>query len=259
MQVYNRGEGEPELTIVGSLHGDEPAGRKAIQRILDEEPDFRRPVKFIVANEEALGEDIRFIDTDLNRSFPGDPESGSHEERLAAELLEEIDGKVLDIHTTHSYPEPFATLKDRETDIELLKASGVEKAVLFSGSSGTLTEYVDGIVVEAGHQKSEEAVENAVKVIRNFLAYYDVLERDYRDVEAEVYEHTSKVEGNWSFTAENFQKVEKGEVYAERDGEKLRAEEGFYPVLMSTDGYEGMLGFKAKKISAEEEEAVERV
>ena len=32
MKVTEKGNGEPELVIVGSLHGDEPAGKKAIEK-----------------------------------------------------------------------------------------------------------------------------------------------------------------------------------------------------------------------------------
>jgi hypothetical protein len=57
------------------------------------------------------------------------------------------------------------------------------------------------------------------------------------------------VEGRgYEFFGSNFQKIEDGQKYAERDGEDVIAEQDFYPVLMSTDGYKDMLGFKAEKI-----------
>jgi len=51
--------------------------------------------------------------------------------------------------------------------------------------------------------------------------------------------------------AENFEKVEKGEVFAEEGEKELKASEDFYPVLMSTNGYNGVLGYKAQKIEKE--------
>ncbi|MCJ7479075.1 MAG: succinylglutamate desuccinylase/aspartoacylase family protein [Candidatus Nanohaloarchaeota archaeon QJJ-7] len=251
MKVEKRGEGEPEITVLGSVHGDEPAGKKAIERILSEDLDYERPVQFIVANEEALEKGRRFLETDLNRSFPGSEESNSREERLAHELLEQVeDTKVLDIHTTHSYPEPFATLKnlDEET-LELVRAAGVDRAVYFPLESNTLTEYVErSVIVEAGRQGTEEAVDNAVEVIRNFLAYHGVIDSDYEVSDPELFQYQDTVDGDWEFTAENFEVVEEGETFAVRKGETLEADEPFYPVLMSTQGYEGMLGFKAKKL-----------
>lgn len=250
MKVTTKGKGQPELTVIGSLHGDEPAGKKAIEKILQSDIEFLKPVKFIIANEEALEEDERYLETDINRSFPGNPESSLHEERLAAEILEEIgDTKVLDIHTTHSYPEPFAVIKSTEDEVlDLVKASNVENAVYFPTQSGNIQEFITGVTIETGYQGTEKAAENAVDTITNFLAAHDAIDQDYSVSEPEIFEYTDTVEGDWEFKAENFQKVKKGEVFAEKEGETLVADTDFYPVLMSTNGYDGHLGYKAKKL-----------
>lgn len=253
MQVIKKGEGEPEITIVGSIHGDEPAGEKAIKNILKQDLNYQRPVQFIIANEEALQKGRRFLETDLNRAFPGDKGSEKHEEKLAAKILEKVkDTTLLDIHTTRSHPEPFATFKSLEPEvIELIKAANVENGVYFPDSSGTLIgEIGKGIIVEAGYQQTEKAVENSVTIIKNFLAYFNAIDHDYKVSEPNLFEYFETVEGDWEFLAENFQKVRKGEVFAKRENEELKAEESFYPVLMSTNGYEGQLGFKAQEIRA---------
>jgi hypothetical protein len=46
---------------------------------------------------------------------------------------------------------------------------------------------------------------------------------------------------------ENFEKVRKGETFAVSKEDELKAGEEFYPVLMSTTGYDNMVGFKARK------------
>ena len=250
MQIEKRGRGEPEYTVIGSLHGDEPAGKNAIEKVLDEELVFEKPVQFIIANERALEQDVRFTDCDLNRSFPGDKESDEYEERLAAEIMEKISGtKVLDIHTTHSYPRPFATFSNLNDETrKLLKSSGVENAVYFPNNNGTLNGQLDAIVVETGYQKSEEAEDNAVDIIKNLLAAEGAIEGEFSTSEPEIFKYYETVEGDWKFTAENFVKVDAGESFAERNKDKLVAKKPFYPVLMSTNGYDGQLGFKAKKI-----------
>lgn len=252
MEVIQRGDGKPEITIVGSIHGDEPAGKKAINSILEQDLDYQRPVQFILANEEALEKNKRYLETDLNRSFPGNKESEKHEEKLAAEILEKVkDTVLLDIHTTRSYPEPFATFKSKESNIiELIKAGNVGNGVYFSGSSGTLIgEMEEGVIVEAGYQQTEQAVENSLNVIKNFLGYFNAIDYDYQTSEPSLFEYIETVEGDWKFLAENFKKVEKGEVFAKKEDEELTADKSFYPVLMSTNGYEGKLGFKAQKIN----------
>lgn len=251
MKTITKGEGQPQYTVVGSIHGDEPAGKKAIEKILSSDIEFKKPVKFIIANEKALEQNKRYLEKDLNRAMPGNPESDIHEERLAHKLKQEVEGtKLLDIHTTRSHPEPFATFKSKEKDvIELISAANVQNGVYFSDNSGTLIGQIEkGIIVEAGYQQTDQAIENSVEVIKNFLGYFGVIDYDYQTSEPNLFEYLETVEGNWEFKAQNFKLVKKGETYAEKNGEKLTAEEDFYPVLMSTNGYEGKLGYKAKKL-----------
>lgn len=251
MKVKKLGSGEPEYSIVGSLHGDEPCGKKAIERFLSEDWDVNEPVQFIIANEEALEQDVRFIDDDLNRSFPGDPESDSHEEMLADELKDEIeDTKVLDIHSTHSTPVPFATLSEVDEGVASLMASaGISRGVYFPRDAGSINEQVEGVTVEVGRQGMEEAVEMAYEILINFLAAEGVIDAEYEKSEQEFFEYYGTVEnGDAEFKARNFELVEKGETFARKSSEAIIAEEDFYPVLMSTNGYDSILGFKAKKM-----------
>lgn len=250
MRVEKRGNGDPEYTVVGSLHGDEPAGKNAIEQVLEEGLEFERPVQFIIANERALEKDVRYTDCDLNRVFPGDEESDCFEERLAAEIMDLVEGtKVLDLHTTHSYPQPFATFSNlNDVTRGLLRSTGVKDAVYFPEHTGTLNGQLNAVVVETGHQKTQQAEANAVGVIKNFLAAQDVIEGEFETSEPNIFRYYETVEGDWEFTAENFKEVRAGESFAEREDEKLVAKEDFYPVLMSTNGYEGQLGFKAEKI-----------
>lgn len=84
------------------LHGDEVFGLKVFDYFKNRIDDYPG-LKLILANEEAMAENKRFIETDLNRSFPGKID-GSREERLAQSILGELKESkyVLDIHTTTS-------------------------------------------------------------------------------------------------------------------------------------------------------------
>lgn len=251
MKVTEKGNGEPELVIVGSLHGDEPAGKKAIEKLLEKHQDFKKPVKLIIANEKALQENKRYLDVDPNSSFPGEKNSDKYEKRLAAEITEEIQGKtVLDIHTTRSTERPFATMKNTDDEIiQMAEDANVDNAVYFPEESGVLIEQAGtGLIVETGPQGTENAEKDAYQVLENFLICRGVIDGDCNRSSPELYRYTETVEGDWEFTAENFQEVEKGQTYAKKDCEKLTAEKSFYPVLMSTDGYQGKLGYKAQKL-----------
>ena len=258
MKIIERGKGEPELVVVGSLHGDEPAGKKAIEKILDRHEEFSKPLKFIVANEKALEENKRYLDVDPNSSFPGNKDSDKYEKRLAAQLTEEIRGKtVLDIHTTRSTDRPFATMKNTDkATVKMAEDANVENAVYFPEESGVLIEQAEtGLIVETGPQGTENAEKDAYRVLENFLACRGVIDGECSKSRPDLYRYIDTVEGDWEFTGENFRKVEEGEAYARKDGETLEAQKAFYPVLMSTDGYEGKLGYRAEKLEKTREES----
>lgn len=251
MKTEILGKGKPEHAVVYHIHGDEPCGRKAVERLKESDYTTRKPLKLVFANEKAAEKSVRYTDTDLNRVFPGDPESDMHEERIAPEIIEELEGlKTLNIHSTRSQPTPFGTLKDLDDrSLELAKATGAEKFALFEESSGSLENFVNSTLVEAGPQGTEKAVEQAYQTLINFLGFYDVIDYDPELKEPEVYRVFETVEGRgYEFFGANFQKVEEGEKYAELNGEDIVAERDFYPVLMSTSGYSDMLGFKAERI-----------
>ncbi|MFB6203821.1 MAG: succinylglutamate desuccinylase/aspartoacylase family protein [Candidatus Nanohaloarchaea archaeon] len=249
MKVEIAGEGEPDHAVVACLHGNELCGKHAVEEVMENE-EFLGPVKFIIANEEALEKGERFVDEDLNRAFPGTDESVFHEQELAARMMDEIEGmKVLDLHSTLSHPEPFAIVtRYDDSTIPLVEATGVEKVVDMSYESGGMIDHVQGISVECGLKGSEDAKENAVEILRRFLAAEDLIEGDVEESGHDLFVVYDEVEGEgYEFVAENFAEVAEGEVFARKDGEELRAPESFYPVLMSTEEYEERMGYMSKK------------
>ncbi|WP_256296700.1 succinylglutamate desuccinylase/aspartoacylase domain-containing protein [Haloarchaeobius salinus] len=250
MRVHTLGDGEPALVVVVGQHGDEPCGERAMERLLaDEDLELTGAVTFVVGNERAAELEQRFVDEDLNRAYPGDPEAASHEARLASELLETVDDLVvLDLHSTVSTDEPFA-LYQRLTprSRELLESTGLDRAVDIRTEPGGLTQYVDGVAIECGFKGSEAAVDNAERVVRNVLAAYDVVVGEAAISDPTVFEVTERVDGaGYEFLGENFVVVPAGEPFARRGEETRTRDEPFYPVLMSTDGYDESVGFAAQ-------------
>ncbi|WP_440988911.1 succinylglutamate desuccinylase [Haloarchaeobius baliensis] len=250
MRVHTLGDGDPALAVVVGQHGDEPCGERAMERLLeDDDLELTGTVTFVVGNERAAELEQRFVDEDLNRAYPGDPEAASHEARLASELLAELDDLVvLDLHSTVSTDEPFA-LYQRLTprSRELIERTGLDRAVDIRTEPGGLTQHVDGVAVECGFKGSEAAVDNAERVVRNVLAAYDVVAGKAAISDPTVFEVTERVDGaGYEFLGENFVVVPAGEPFARRGEEELTRDEPFYPVLMSTDGYDESVGFAAQ-------------
>lgn len=122
----------PRLICIGGLHGNEPAGVLALQRVLAtlhaEKPPFRGQIVAIAGNLQALQAGRRFIDRDLNRGWSprgihrveASPASSTEDEEQAAligVLRKELEGdrsdiRVIDLHTTSADGPPFLTLAD---------------------------------------------------------------------------------------------------------------------------------------------------
>jgi len=252
MQVHTVGEGAPEVAVVGAVHGDEPCGARAIERFLASDPEVDRPAKLIVANERALERGVRYVETDLNRALPGDPEGDLYEDRLAHDLATEVEGCLsLGIHSTVSYDAAFANvayLNERKREIAAhLPVTGiVDFTAVSDGRSVELPGFVD---IEAGHQGSEEAVDNAYDCIVAFLQTTGVLAGDppapdpgFYEVDEAIYKEPTRT---YRVHVENFERVAPGETFATVDDDPLVADGEFWPVLMSAAGHDTLLGYRS--------------
>ncbi|MFB6091788.1 MAG: succinylglutamate desuccinylase/aspartoacylase family protein [Haloquadratum sp.] len=268
MRIYELGEGTPEVAVVGSVHGDEPCGERAIERFLADDPDVQRPVKLVVANEEALDAGVRYLDEDLNRAFPGDPHAETHEGRLAHDLIRELRGKtVLSIHSTQSYAEPFALVDEIGAVARAICPHLPIRHLVETGefARGRLIDHAHTIEVEAGLQGSEEAATNAYWIVRAFLSATGVLpapiegdvepplslhRRDEDDVF--VYRMLDRIPkdpaDDYRVFVNNFERVVPGDPVAAADGESYSADDEFYPVLLSAHGYENVFGYAADRL-----------
>lgn len=248
MKTEILGDGEPEYAVIACIHGEESCGWEAIQKFRESDYKLKKPLKVILANEEAFEIGERYIDADMNRVFPGDPESEIHEEKLAYRLESEIEElKVLDIHSTASREAPFGIIVgDNSEEIELAKSAGIEQLVDMSYVGGMSPE-ICSVTVELSRTSGNPA-EDAYELLLNFLGAEGLIDAEFERSDPEFFKVYSKEKGSgYEFLAKNFLKVEKGEVYAEKEDDKKIAEKDFYPVLMSTDGYDDMIGFKADK------------
>jgi len=125
--------GQPTLIAIGSLHGNEPAGVRALERVArkltEHRPGFRGRFIALSGNRAALATGRRYLAADLNRFWTpetiGRLRSGSPTEddppelHEAADLLETIErcrgtgtNYVLDLHTASGDSPPFAVLAD---------------------------------------------------------------------------------------------------------------------------------------------------
>lgn len=258
MRVETLGTGQPEIVIIGGIHGDEPCGVHAVEELAAEDPDVERPVALVVANERALERGERYVEEDLNRVFPGDPDGETHESRLAARIGDRFgDCTTLSLHSTQSYSNPFAIVENvTEFARNVCPRLSVDAVVdagrhtdgrLFDGIEQTLE-------IECGYQRSDQAAANAVLIAREFLGAVGALPDSERPATDglpvfRLRERVPKdVAEEYEVYASNFEPVAAGTPFASADGVDIVAEEDFYPVLMSPEGYEHVFGYAADRV-----------
>lgn len=258
MRIEYLGGTDPDFAVIGGIHGDEPCGVHAIETLLEADPDVERPVALVIANEKALEAGTRYVDEDLNRAFPGDPDGETHESRLAARITAELGGiRALSMHSTQSYGEMFSLVKELDEFARRIVPFLSINAVVDVGThdTGRLFEALpQTIEIECGYQGSQQAAENAVQVTREFLGAVGVLPEEKRRPQRELplYRLGKPVPKSRASTyevyASNFEQVEAGESFAAAESEEVVADEGFYPVLMSPYGYENLFGYTAERL-----------
>lgn len=88
-----------KVLVIGGMHGNETLGLEVV-KLLEENPVVG--VDVLLANEQAIEQNCRFVEQDLNRSFPGDSKSTVYEHRRAYEILQQTKkyDVVLDFHNT---------------------------------------------------------------------------------------------------------------------------------------------------------------
>jgi hypothetical protein len=88
-----------KILVIGGTHGNEPLGPQLVASL---NKDPIPGVDTLIGNPRAVRRDCRFVEKDLNRSFPGSSSSAIYEERRAAKIRQACRSYdvVLDFHNT---------------------------------------------------------------------------------------------------------------------------------------------------------------
>ncbi|MFC7216143.1 succinylglutamate desuccinylase/aspartoacylase family protein [Saliphagus sp. GCM10025334] len=242
------------MVVVAGVHGDERSGIRAVNRLREADLDLQRGVAFVLANPEAIEAGERYLDSDLNRVFPGDPD-GDREERIAARLCEFVEGRTtLSLHGTAAEPTPFALIHSaQEREFTLASQLPVPRIVDHWGiNEETITACGFTVEIELAATNTDEIAEAAEHQARSFLKRVDALPGDPPNVDSEHFhmsEPVPKPDGSsYEVHVENFERVPRGAVYASVDGRELTADEVFWPIMLSAEGYDDIFGYRGQKI-----------
>ncbi|MEL6543463.1 MAG: succinylglutamate desuccinylase/aspartoacylase family protein [Myxococcota bacterium] len=185
------------VAILAGLHGNEPCGPAAIQRLDSELREGvvkldRGTVDLVHGNLEATKQYRRFSlgGVDLNRIFDFGfqetlPEAEwSYEHRRATELRPLIDEwtEVLDLHSASRPTAPFAIWPYGAPKLPLLQRLGLDvvthswNGLGLPGSTALINVVSrrgqDALAIECGQHEDPEAAVRAYEYARRFLTYY---------------------------------------------------------------------------------------
>ena len=162
-------DGGATLVVFGSVHGNEAAGARALQKIAARLPEFlpnvRGRVYLLAGNTRAIAKGVRFIDSDLNRHWTAEnirrngPDSQITTKRaedleqtellsILEKILKTARGEVyaLDLHSTSADGVPFATVGDTLRNRDFAQKFPV--TILLG-----IEEQLDGTILEYLHNK----------------------------------------------------------------------------------------------------------
>ena len=250
----------PHVLILGGIHGNEPVGVQAVEQLIKdlEKQEITGTITLAIGNPQALEQDVRFVETDLNRLFGEEieelknkPESNLLlEEKRALELeplLKEAD-YLLDLHSTNKASVPFIYTKDTPKHLEIASLFGVEYIVsmqpeLKSEMGGRCADNcVDrhggvGTTYESGWNKDANSTETVYNNTKKYLSHLGVCFTDQQHdlstdtaMRLSIFDIITATTDSFLFEKDwsNFDTVSAGQSIAQ-DGEK--------PVVVDQDSF----------------------
>ncbi len=236
-------------------HGDETVGLEVIREIEKLNID-KNILQFQVANKKAFELKKRFVDQDLNQSFPG-KKNGNYEEKLAYSISPKIRlaDVVIDIHSTTSNLKDtiIVTKLDKATKkyLDVIKPRYV--LIMKVGSDKALISQAKvGLGFEYGKNNDPRALKRAVNDIKRIFYYTGIVKNKLKEKKREpkYFDVVSKVEKPRGYRLlkkiKNYKIIRQGEIFAVKGKKTLTADEEFYPILFGEKNYKDFFGFKGK-------------
>ena len=231
------------LFTVG-VHGDEHAPVSVTKSKLPKK-------SFLICNHQALVKNVRFIESDLNRSFPGNHKGGV-EEKLAYKLVQKLKKHqfIIDIHTATCVTPPFiVATKITPAHVELIRRTGVKKVVLMSrefGAGKSLIDFVPvGISIESGREKSLKTKIIIDKIVNQ------IINNELNKKQLKFYKvfKTFIKTNHQEFLVPNIHSFKLVTAGTQITNLGQKAEENFYPILARSRNYPNFLCLMAKKVN----------
>lgn len=239
-------------------HGDERIGLKVVREI--KKLNIDKNILIIhIANEKAFKLHKRFIDQDLNRSFPG-KKNGNYEQKLAYKISPLIKSAdiVIDIHSTKSELKDAIVVTKLDTVTrKYIEAIQPKYVLIMNATKDTalISQAKIGLAFEYGKDNDLAVLKKIVKDIKVLFYYIGIVangqrirtkKTQYFNVDSSVtkpkgYKLLEKIQ--------NYKLIRKGQQFATDGKNFLIAEDDFYPILFGNKNYANIFGFMSNKLS----------
>jgi len=162
-----------KVLLVVATHGDEKIGSEVVKRL--KEKKLSQYFDVLVANPQALAANQRFIDVDLNRSYPGQKDSRLYEERLACQNLELAKKYqcVIDLHEASAGQDDFIIVPRESLSVDFpIDLINLDRILLWPDPKGPMSQVLtNAIELEFGSKcrNREEMVDKSVDILEDFL------------------------------------------------------------------------------------------
>ncbi len=255
---------KPTIFLNACTHGHEKIGLEVINEVKKNKIQEYNLLTNI-ANKRAFLKNTAFIDSDLNRSFPG-KETGNYEERLAYYLSPIIKKSdiVIDIHSTNTVKDPekeamviITKINKEILDLIELINPPIVLIMKYKNTKALISQAKAGLAFEYGPEGSKKTLKKILNDLKKILENpkgKNPKTRQKKNNSTSFYEVYNVLEKKNNYKLlkkiKNFKKINKGTKIAKnKNNNYLIAPETFYPILFGENRYEKIYGFLAKKIS----------
>ncbi|MDN5274497.1 MAG: hypothetical protein JWP06_398 [Candidatus Saccharibacteria bacterium] len=230
-----------KILLLGAQHGNELLGIQLYEHITRKRPQMLPFVTYKTGNIQARKQNVRYIESDLNRSYTG--KSRTYEERRAKRILKYIIQNkfdlVLDLHTTTCEQPPCFIAPGITPGIEhFIRASSITRIVQMNHSiiaSSLIGNCVQAVSIEVNRQEAKTSV---------------LLDSLCDDIERYIHGDTGTAVKTIYHINDLLKKTEVTDEEAATLRNFHRSPQGYYPILVGENSYKKQteyLGFKAYK------------
>lgn len=224
----------PKILLVGTPHGNERLGPRLRRYLTRHEPRLLAQVDYLCGNPKAFRQNVRYIESDFNRSF-GAAEPLTYEQRRARKVLERIEAGgydyVLDLHTTVAKTDRFFLAAKLTLPVrQIVGASRLQRVVVMPphiADCSLIGNVPQAISIEYNHMvaKTPQAIEELMEILHNLLqGAQQAIPREFYYVKDKI-----SLDAPLEKEAANF----------------VQSRLGYYPVLLDEGSYGTYRGFAA--------------